>query len=133
MNYYGQSVCTCRHNGGAGCICRYSIDNVTGRPIVVADYTIPVYKGSTLTTEFQFPFNLQDSDTIDVVQANPEILADVEIARIGNDLIVIKWDADIISQLITATTTVTNSFRIRVTNSNTGIVKVYNDIKILPV
>lgn len=125
MGFYGNNTCNC------GCGGRHSIDNVTGRPIVIADYTIPVYKGSTLITEFQFPFVLQDSDQVTIVQANPEILDDPEIIKTGVDLVTIRWDADVIAELSTSTTAVPNSFRVRVTNSDTGIVKVYNEIKIL--
>ena len=131
--YGGRGGCICGYNGGVGCTCRHSIDNVTGRPIVVADYTIPVYKGSTLITEFQFPFNLQVTDTVEVVMGNPEILNDAEVAQTGVDLVSIRWDADIIAQLVTATTAIPNSFRVRVSNSDTDIVRVYNEIKILPV
>lgn len=131
--YGGRGGCICGYNGGVGCTCRHSIDNITGRPIVVADYTIPVYKGSTLITEFQFPFNLQDSDIVEITLGNPEILEDATITKIADDVVSILWDADIIEQLVTSTTTVTNSFRIKVTNSDTNVVKVYNEIKILVV
>lgn len=132
MTFYGgRGGCICGYNGMAGCTCRHSIDNVTGRPIVIADFTIPVYKGSTLITEFQFPFTLQNSDTVEVVMGSPEILEDATIVKTGSDLVTIRWDTDVTSELEEATSGAPNSFRIRVTNSVSGIVKVYNEIKIL--
>ena len=43
MGYYGGCLC-----GVSGCNGRHSIDSVTGRPIYIEDYVIPVFKGSTL-------------------------------------------------------------------------------------
>ncbi len=106
---------------------RHSIDNVTGRPIYIEDYVIPVYKGSTLITEFEFPFDLTAQDEISVTLGNPETLNEATIVKTGTRLATIRWEDDVIADLAT---TGINTFRVRVENSSTGIVRVYNEIKI---
>lgn len=106
---------------------RHSIDNVTGRPIYIEDYVIPVYRGSTLITEFLFPFDLTDADEITVTLGNPEILDEATVLKTGTRLATIRWEDSVIAELTSSTT---NTFRVRVENSDTGIVRTYNEIKI---
>lgn len=106
---------------------RHSIDHVTGRPIYIEDYVIPVYRGSTLITEFLFPFDLTNDDEVTVTLGNPEILDDATVVRSGPRMVTIRWEDSVIAEL---TATTTNTFRIRVENSATGIVRTYNEIKI---
>lgn len=104
---------------------RHSIDNIPGFPIIVEDFVIPVFKGSTLTTEFQFPFVLENSDVISVTDAEPEDLINADIVRVNSDTISITWPSEIIEDLQNQG----NSFRVRVDRAD-GTVKVYNKITI---
>lgn len=124
MGYYGG--CSC---GNAGCNGRHSIDHVTGRPIYVEDYVIPVFKGSTLTAEFEFPFTLNDNHTFTVVSASHPTLEDATITKISDKAISITWSYDIIDAFLVGSN---NLFRVRVANTDTSEVKTYNEITIRP-
>lgn len=110
------------HNFGG----RHSIDDVSGRPIYVEDFILPTFKGSTLIAEFQFPFNLKPSHNITIVSAN-EQLSTVTISKIADNTVSIRWEADTITNLETQSV---KTFRVRVEDSETEIVKVYNEITI---
>lgn len=110
------------HNFGG----RHSIDDVSGRPIYVEDFVLPTFEGSTLIVEFQFPFNLSDADEVSVVSANTT-LTSPSVSKIADNAVSIRWEASVIAAL---TSTSTKTLRIKVTNSETGIVKVYNELTI---
>lgn len=125
MGYYGS--CSCGQINRCTCGTRHSIDNVTGMPLYIEDFVIPVFKGSTLITDFRFPFALTGDHVITVIYGDPEELEDCDIQVINGNTVSIKWDSDIISELNDLSN---NTFRVRVENIVTGIVKVYNEIKI---
>lgn len=104
---------------------RKSIDNLSGFPIIVERYTIPVYKGSTLTTLFQFPFSLSDSDVVSIILGNPITLEDAEITKTADDTVSVTWDAEIIADLEEDS----SNFRVCVTKGD-GTVHTFNEISI---
>lgn len=110
------------HNFGL----RHTIDDVSGRPIYVEDYILPVFEGSTLIVEFEFPFTLSANDTVTVVSANSDLTSPT-ITTLNSNSVSINWSANSISTL---TASSTKTLRIRVENSVTGIVKVYNELTI---
>lgn len=110
------------HNFGG----RHSIDDVSGRPIYIEDFILPTFVGSTLIAEFQFPFQLTDAHEITIVSENLS-LENAIVTRLGNDLVSIRWEASVIEGL---TASSIKKFRVRVANSDTGIVKTYNEITI---
>lgn len=109
-------------NNPCGCGVR-SIDYVTGKPS--EDYIISVFKGSTLTTEFQFPFNLDLNDIVSIVYGDPIELNDAVITRISENTVSVTWAANIIDILDSDA----NSFRVSVERED-GTIKNYNEIKI---
>src|SRR5215217_6587619 len=105
---------------------RHSVDDVSGRPIYVEDYILPTFEGSTLIAEFQFPFTLTDFDTVSIVSENSSLISPT-ITKIEDNTVSINWPASVISAL---TSTSIKTLRVRVENSETGIVKVYNQLTI---
>lgn len=121
MSFYGSCNCGC---GG-----RHSIDNVSGRPIYVEDYVIPVFKGSTLTAEFQFPFTLTGDHLVTVVSPTAPTLEDGVVTQINENTVSITWASTIIEPFAVGSK---NLFRVRVEDVETEEVKVYNEITIRP-
>lgn len=121
MSFYGSCNCGC---GG-----RHSIDHVSGRPIYVEDYVIPVFKGSTLITEFQFPFNLTVNHDVSIVSEAFPILEDATVSDVDDNTVSIRWEAETID---TFEVGVNPTFRVRVSNTQTNEVKIYNLITIRP-
>jgi hypothetical protein len=119
MSFYGGCNCGC---GG-----RHSIDNVTGRPIYIEDYVIPVFKGSTLETEFQFPFTITDDYEFSVISDSAPDLEDATITQTSNNVITIRWEAETIDGYSVGSN---NTFRVRAEDTLTNEVKVYNLITI---
>lgn len=117
MTHYGNKNC--------GPFGRHSIDNVPGFPIIVEDFVIPVFKGSTLTTEFQFPFDLLNTDVVSIVDGSPIELDDAVVTQINDNTVSVTWSSDIIDDLESDN----NSFRVRVDRAD-GTVKTYNEISI---
>lgn len=120
MSFFGSCNCGC---GG-----RHSIDNVSGRPIYVEDYVIPVFKGSTLTAEFQFPFDLTDDHLVTVVSSQ-STLEDGVVTKIADNAVSITWSSDIIEPFAVGSK---NLFRVKVENIETEVVNTYNEITIRP-
>lgn len=105
---------------------RRSIDGSAGFPIIVEYFTIPVFKGSTLTTHFEFPFNLATGDEVTIVYGSPEILEDATIVQINPTTVSVTWAVEVIEAL---DDTALNTLRVRVTRPN-GEVHTYNEIAI---
>lgn len=112
---------------GLGYTKRYSIDRVSGRPIYIEDYIIPVFKGSTLETEFQFPFTLTSDHEVSIVSDTTPSLEEATVTQLEQNLVSIRWEADVIEPFDVGST---NTFRVRVLNTATAEVKVYNLITI---
>lgn len=110
------------HNFGG----RHSIDDVSGRPIYIEDFILPTFEGSTLIADFQFPFTLTNEDEITIVSANADLTTPT-ITRETENTVTIRWESSVIAGL---TSSSIKKFRVRVANSNTGVVKVYNEITI---
>lgn len=126
MTGYG---CACgKSTSICGCgVARYSIDSVTGLPVYIESFVLPVFKGSTLITEFQFPNDLLDTDVVTVTAGIPSTLNGGSVLKISSNAVAVRWEANVISALTEETT---NTFRIQVENTVTGIIKVYNLITI---
>lgn len=105
---------------------RRSIDSIPGFPIIIEDFVIPVFKGSTLTTEFQFPFNLTEDDLVSVAFGSPETLETATITKISDNTVSVTWSAETIDGLDSSGT---NSFRMMVERAD-GTIKTYNEISI---
>lgn len=120
MSFYGSCNCGC---GG-----RHSIDNVSGRPIYVEDYVIPVFKGSTLIAEFQFPFSITNLDVAVISEAYP-ILEDATVSGVDSNTVSIRWESSVIDTFDVGTNP---TFRVSVFNSQTNETKNYNLITIRP-
>jgi hypothetical protein len=105
---------------------RQSIDTVSGVPIIVEDFVIPVFKGSTLSTDFRFPFELENSDIISIANATPEVLENVSIVEVDKNTRTLTWNASDIEELEVGNT---GTFRVKVERSD-GSVKTYNEITI---
>lgn len=110
------------HNFGG----RHSIDDVSGRPIYIEDFILPTFIGSTLIADFQFPFNLTDNDQVTIISENNNLI-NPTIIKVSENTVTIRWEASVISGL---TENSVKKFRVRVANSDTGVVKVYNEITI---
>lgn len=110
------------HNFGG----RHSIDDVSGRPIYIEDFVLPTFKNSTLICEFEFPFTLSDADTVSIISDN-DILLDPSITKISDNTVSIRWEDSVTTELESNSV---KTFRVKVTNSDTGIVKTYNEITI---
>lgn len=110
------------HNFGG----RHSIDDVSGRPIYVEDYILPTFEGSTLIVEFEFPFTLTNDHVVSVISENVS-LTSASVTRLDEKSVSIRWEASTISNLSASSV---KTLRIRVENTVTGIVKVYNELTI---
>lgn len=111
------------HNFGG----RHSIDDVSGRPIYIEDFILPTFEGSTLIADFQFPFTLTDNHNITIVSANEALTAPTISFAAGTNTATIRWEDTVISGL---TASSIKKFRVRVVDTATNIVKVYNEITI---
>lgn len=105
---------------------RNSIDTVSGVPIIVEDFVIPVFKGSTLSTDFRFPFELTNTDIISIVDAAPISLENISILEVDKNTRTLTWDAVDIEELEVGDT---GTFRVKVERAD-GTVKTYNEISI---
>lgn len=105
---------------------RHSVDDVSGRPIYVEDFILPVFEGSTLIADFEFPFTLTNFDEVSVISAN-EDLTTPTVTKISDNAVTIRWESSVIAGL---TSSSIKKFRVRVENSDTAVVKVYNEITI---
>lgn len=129
MTNFGYGCACGKSTSNCGCgVARYSIDSVTGLPIYIENFVLPVFKGSTLITEFQFPSDLLDTDVVTVVQGSPVGLNSGSVLKVGSNLVAVRWEASLISTLNEADE---NTCRIQVENTVTGIIKVYNQLTIL--
>lgn len=129
MAGYGYGCICGKSTSVCGCgVARYSIDSITGLPIYIENFTLPVFKGSTLITEFQFPSDLLDTDVVTVVQGSPVALNDGQVLKISDNAVVVRWEASVIAGLDEDDT---NTCRIQVRNTASGIIKVYNLLTII--